>query len=43
VNGINVVYQQFIAVYNSGCQICCNGSRLKPRFKVPANSSAFDL
>jgi len=29
VNGINVGYQQFIAMYDSGCQICCNGSRLK--------------
>jgi len=23
-DGFNVVYQQFIAVYKSGCQICCN-------------------
>jgi len=29
----NVVYQQFIAMYDSGCQICCNWSRLKPGFK----------
>jgi len=24
VNGSNIVYQQFIALYNSGCQIFCN-------------------
>jgi len=24
VNGFSVVYQQFIAMYDSGCQICCN-------------------
>jgi len=29
----NVVYQQFIVMYDSGCQICCNWSRLKPDFK----------
>jgi len=28
----NVVYQQFIAMYDSGCQICCNYSRLKPKY-----------
>jgi len=28
VSGFNVVYQQFIAMYISGCQICCNLSRL---------------
>jgi len=30
VIGFNVVYQQFRAMYDSGCQICCNWSRLKP-------------
>jgi len=41
VNGFNVVYQQFIAtcMYHSGCQICCNWSRLKPDFIVPAQWS----
>jgi len=39
VNGFNVVYQRFIALYDSGCQICCNWSRLKPCFKVPAHRS----
>jgi len=29
VNGFNVVYQQFISMYDSGCQICCIWSRLK--------------
>jgi len=24
----NVIYQQFIAMYYSGCQICCNWSGL---------------
>jgi len=28
VIGFNVVYQQFRAMYDSGCQICCNWSRL---------------
>jgi len=32
-------YQQFIAVYVGGCQICCNFSRLKPDFHVPAHES----
>jgi len=26
--GFNVVYQQFRAMYDIGCQICCNWSRL---------------
>jgi len=32
VNGFNIVYQLFIAMYYSGCQICCNynpGSHFK--------------
>jgi len=29
VIGFNVVYQQFRAMYDSGCQNCCNWSRLK--------------
>jgi len=37
VIGFNVVYQQF--EYDSGCQIYCNWSRLKPGFKVPAHLS----
>jgi len=34
----NIVYQQIIVtyMYDSGCQICYNWSRLKPYFKVPA-------
>jgi len=32
-----VVCQQFIAVYDSGCQICCNWSRLKSGFNVPCH------
>jgi len=32
LNRFNIVYQQFRAMYNSGCQICCNWSRLKPGF-----------
>jgi len=39
VIGFNVVFKQFIAMYDSGCQICCNWSRLKPDFKVPAHRS----
>jgi len=39
VIGFNVVYQQFRAMYDSGCQICCNWSRLKPGFTVPAHRS----
>jgi len=33
------VYQQFIAMYHSGCQICCNWSRLKWGFKLLAHQS----
>jgi len=29
VNGFNVVSQQFITMYDIGCQICCNWSRLE--------------
>jgi len=39
VDGFNVVYQQFIAIYDSGCQICCNWSRFKPGYKVAAHRS----
>jgi len=35
----NVVCQQFRAMYDSGYQICCNWSRLKPGFNVPAHRS----
>jgi len=30
VNEFNVVYQQFIAMYDSVCQTCSNRSRLTP-------------
>jgi len=30
VIGFNVVYQQFRAIYDGGCQICRNWSGLKP-------------
>jgi len=33
VNGFNVVNQPFIAMYNNGCHICYNWSRLKPGSK----------
>jgi len=33
VIGFNVVYQQFRAMYDSGCQICFNWCRLKPGFQ----------
>jgi len=36
--GFMVVYQQCIAMYDSGCQICCNWSRLMPDFKLSAHS-----
>jgi len=39
VNGFEVVYQQFVAMYDSGCQICCNWSRLKPGINVPVHQS----
>jgi len=39
VSGFNVVYQQFIVMYVSGCQFCCNWSRLKPAFNVQAHRS----
>jgi len=35
VNGFNIIYHQFIALYDSGCQIYCNWSRIKPGFNVP--------
>jgi len=35
----NVVYQQFTAMYDSGCQICCNWCRLKPGFNVSVHRS----
>jgi len=40
VIGFNVVYQQFRAMYDSGCQICCNWSRLKPGFNTPKYHAA---
>jgi len=39
VNGFNGICPWFIAMYDSGCQICCNWSRLKPGYKVPAHQS----
>jgi len=38
INGFNMVYQQFIAMCDSGCQVCCNWSRFKPGFYVPAGT-----
>jgi len=35
----NIVYQHFRAMYDSGCQIFCNWSRLKSGFKVPAHQN----
>jgi len=26
VIGFNIIYQQFIAMYDIGCQVCCNWS-----------------
>jgi len=40
MNGFNVIYQQFIAMYASGCQICCRWSRHKP---ILGNPSAIRL
>jgi len=37
VNVFNVVYQQFISMYESACQICCNRSRLESGFNLPAH------
>jgi len=37
---VNVVYQQFRAMYDSGCQICCNWSRRTLDFELPAHRSA---
>jgi len=39
----NVVYQQFRAMYDSGCQICCNWFRLKPGFIVSAHWGTMPL
>jgi len=39
VIGFNVIYQQFRAMYNSGCQTCCYWSRLKPGFNVLTHRS----
>jgi len=39
VNRFNVVYQQFLAMDDSGCQIYCNWSRLEWNFNVPAHWS----
>jgi len=39
VIGFNVVYQQFIAMYDSSCQICCNWFRFKSGFTVPEHRS----
>jgi len=40
VNEFNVVYQDFISMYEHGCLFCCKWSRLKPGFKVPAHHAA---
>jgi len=34
MNEFNVVYQKVISMYDSGCQICCEWSRIKPGFNV---------
>jgi len=34
VNGFNVIYKQFIAMYDGGCPICCNWARREPGFVV---------
>jgi len=39
----NVVYQQFRAMYDSSCQICCNWSRLKPGFNTTAHPSIMQI
>jgi len=41
VNRFNIIYQGFTAMYmyNSGCQICCKWSRLKPGFNMSAHRS----
>jgi len=39
VNRFNVVYQQFIVMYDSGCWICFNWSILKLGFKVKVQQS----
>jgi len=36
---VSELYMPFIAKYDSGCQICCNLSKLKPGFKVLAHQS----
>jgi len=41
--GFNIVYQQSIVMYDSSCQICCNWSRLKLGFNVPAHWSTMLL
>jgi len=43
VIGFNVVYQQFVAMYNSGCKICCNWSRFKLGYKVLVHQSTMPL
>jgi len=35
----NVICQRLTAIYNGGCQICCNRSRLKTGFHLPAHRS----
>jgi len=39
VNGFNVVHQRFRAMYDHGCQICCNWSRFKSCFNLQAHRS----
>jgi len=34
-----ILSKMYIAMYDSGCQICCNCSRLKLGFYVPAHWS----
>jgi len=43
VIGFDIIYQQFIVMYDSGCQICCNWSRLKQVFNVLTHWSTMPL
>jgi len=43
VNGFNIVYQLFIAMYDSGCEIYSNWSILKPGFNLLAHRSTMLL
>jgi len=38
MNTFKVVYQWFIAMYDTDCQILCNRSKINPGFKVSINA-----